>query len=136
MEPTREQEDRSISDYKERTVTASVLEGSIEHTSQECTPERVPEQHVVLPIRQNGGSQEHVQQHTVGQNGRHTGASEYSARALQLRAAYSEAAVHSVNMDVTGLVDLAPSTAVTHVAHAPVIELVAPSPSAWHPHWR
>ena len=79
MDPTREQEDRSISDYKERTVTASVLEGSLQHTSQERTPERVTEQDVIIPIRQYGGSHD----------GRHTGASDYSARALQLRAAYS-----------------------------------------------
>ena len=66
MEPTREQEDRSISDFKERTVTASMaLEGSIQHASQERTLERVTEQDVVIPIRQNGESQERVQQHTV-----------------------------------------------------------------------
>ena len=93
VEQTREEQDKSLSDFKERTVTASVLEGSIQHTSQERTPERVTEQDVVIPIRQNGGSQERVQQHTVGQHGRHTGASDSSARALQLRAAYSVSAV-------------------------------------------
>ena len=94
VEQTREEQDKSLSDFKERTVTASMaLEGSIQHTSQERTPERVTEQDVVFPIRQNGGSQEREQQHTVGQHGRHTGASDSSARALQLRAAYSVSAV-------------------------------------------
>ena len=41
------------------------LEGSIQHASQGRTPERVTEQDVVIPIRQYGGSQERVQQHTV-----------------------------------------------------------------------
>ena len=94
VEQTRKKQDKSLSDFKERTVTASMaLEGSIQHTSQGRTPERVTEQDVVIPIRQNGGSQEREQQHTVGQHGRHTGASDYSARALQLRAAYSVSAV-------------------------------------------
>ena len=94
VEQTREEQDKSLSDFKERTVTASMaLEGSIQHTSQERTPERVTEQDVVIPIRQYGGSQEREQQHTVGQHGRHTGASDDSARALQLRAAYSVSAV-------------------------------------------
>ena len=66
MEQTRKKQDKSLSDFKERTVTASMaLEGSIQHTSQERTPERVTEQDVVIPIRQYGGSQERVQQHTV-----------------------------------------------------------------------
>ena len=66
VEQTREEQDKSLSDFKERTVTALVaLEGSIQHASQERTPERVTEQDVVIPIRQYGESQERVQQHTV-----------------------------------------------------------------------
>ena len=82
---------------------AVALEGSIQHTSQERTLGRVTEQNVVVLIRQHCGSQERVQQHTVGQPGWHTSASDHSARVL--RAAHSMAAVTTgINLDITGLV--------------------------------